>query len=500
MDEMTPAYENFLNNMSRLGGTPRETTRRVSASKFLQRKNKPTVEGNARKINLITNILRIQRINTGLILSSLSGGSAKGIEQDIIDIKETMMSILATLRAQEKFEYQKFLEQQRRIENARRRQRESLLETSSRGMNIISKGVQKVLTPVTNLFSSILGGFVNLIGGKILQQLVDFLTNPLVSRIIIGFLSFVERFFPIITAGIGVGAIGLIALLARMGVLTPILLNVARFLIGIPTLGLLPNPLQRTSVGRLGTFREAPLGKKATRFFTNNKAFRRAASRIKFNTGGIVPGSGNTDSVPAMLTPGEVVISKPAVERFGAINLLNLNKIAGSSNKPKIKRGITYANEGMEVPAVPNISELFGAVMGSFKNIEDSDLGKKLSDPAIPETLKTFAESLSISDEQKMNLGNSITKTVSGNLLRKVKESDFTQKIMSDNNKPNNVPNLLPFNKLSEKMSELDINEIFESVLNKVSPQSTTDQSNDVFNIQLNAPNVDKLETLGLIP
>jgi len=495
MDETSPVFENFLNNMSRLGGG----TRRVAASKFLQRENKPTVEGNARKINLITNILRTRRINTGLMLSSLSGGSARGIEQDIMDIKETMMSILATLRAQEKFEYEKFLEQQRRIENVRRRQRESLLETSSRGMNIISRGVQKVLTPVTNLFSSILSGFVNLIGGKILQQLVDFLTNPLVSRIIIGFLSFVERFLPIITAGIGVGAIGLIALLARMGVLTPLLVNTARLLIGIPTLGLLPNPLQRTSVGRLGTFREAPLGKKASRFFTNNKAFRRAARRIRFNTGGIVPGSGNTDSVPAMLTPGEVVISKPAVERFGAINLLNLNKIAGSSNKPKIKRGITYANEGMQVP-VPNIGELFGAVMGSFKNMEDSDLGKKLSDPAIPETLKTFAETLSISSEQQMNLGNSITKTVSGNLLRKVRESDFAQKIMSDNNKPSNVPNLLPFNKLSEKINELDMSEIFESVLNKVTPQSTTDQTNDIFNIQLNAPNVDKLETLGLIP
>ena len=33
MDEMNPAYENFLNSMSRLGRTPRETTRRVSASK-----------------------------------------------------------------------------------------------------------------------------------------------------------------------------------------------------------------------------------------------------------------------------------------------------------------------------------------------------------------------------------------------------------------------------------------------------------------------------------
>ena len=39
MDEMNPAYENFLNNMTRLGGSPRETTRRVSASSFLGRDN-----------------------------------------------------------------------------------------------------------------------------------------------------------------------------------------------------------------------------------------------------------------------------------------------------------------------------------------------------------------------------------------------------------------------------------------------------------------------------
>ena len=79
MDEMNPAYENFLNNMSRLGGSPRETTRRVSASSFLGRNEKPTVEGNARKITLITNILRTRRINTGQMLSSLSGGSVKGV-------------------------------------------------------------------------------------------------------------------------------------------------------------------------------------------------------------------------------------------------------------------------------------------------------------------------------------------------------------------------------------------------------------------------------------
>ena len=39
MDEMNPAYENFLNNMTRLGGSPRETTRKVSAASFLGRDN-----------------------------------------------------------------------------------------------------------------------------------------------------------------------------------------------------------------------------------------------------------------------------------------------------------------------------------------------------------------------------------------------------------------------------------------------------------------------------
>ena len=35
MDETNPVYENFLNNMTRMSRTPKETTRKVSASKFL---------------------------------------------------------------------------------------------------------------------------------------------------------------------------------------------------------------------------------------------------------------------------------------------------------------------------------------------------------------------------------------------------------------------------------------------------------------------------------
>ena len=46
----------------------------------------------------------------------------------------------------------------------------------------------------------------------------------------------------------------------------------------------------------------------------------------RFARGGMVPGSGNTDSVPAMLTPGEFVIRKSSVKKLGAANLAAMNQ------------------------------------------------------------------------------------------------------------------------------------------------------------------------------
>lgn len=45
----------------------------------------------------------------------------------------------------------------------------------------------------------------------------------------------------------------------------------------------------------------------------------------KFASGGLVPGSGNRDTVPAMLTPGEFVIRKSSVNKLGAGTLAQMN-------------------------------------------------------------------------------------------------------------------------------------------------------------------------------
>jgi len=68
------------------------------------------------------------------------------------------------------------------------------------------------------------------------------------------------------------------------------------------------------------------------------------AERIGLNKGGQVPGSGNTDTVPAMLTPGEVVMSKPAVDAIGVDNLLAMNAAGGGTNKPTLMGEGGFAN------------------------------------------------------------------------------------------------------------------------------------------------------------
>lgn len=99
-----------------------------------------------------------------------------------------------------------------------------------------------------------------------------------------------------------------------------------------------------------GSAGRAPKGQPAN----NGGVIRRAM-------GGGVPGRGNSDTVPAMLTPGEVVIRKEIVNRVGEKNLLDFNRgvlsyqemltramASGSGNPQKRKGGggISFFNGG----------------------------------------------------------------------------------------------------------------------------------------------------------
>ena len=78
----------------------------------------------------------------------------------------------------------------------------------------------------------------------------------------------------------------------------------------------------------------------------------------KFNSGNLVPGSGNTDTVPAMLTPGEFVINKEATAR----NLPLLMEINSST-----RGGVASSSRG-NYGVRPNLGQVLGGIFRRPEN------------------------------------------------------------------------------------------------------------------------------------
>ena len=78
-----------------------------------------------------------------------------------------------------------------------------------------------------------------------------------------------------------------------------------------------------------------------------NKIYWGDMGTAMYNRGNIVPGQGNTDTVPAMLTPGEFVVNKDATQKnLGLLHAINAQKLNVGG---KVKSGIQYLNDGDQV-------------------------------------------------------------------------------------------------------------------------------------------------------
>ena len=73
------------------------------------------------------------------------------------------------------------------------------------------------------------------------------------------------------------------------------------------------------------------------------------------SVGGGVPGQGVTDTVPAMLTPGEFVLRRSAVSSIGLGNLQSLNSGMiglGEALNRGVSRNVSHFNSGGLVPGM----------------------------------------------------------------------------------------------------------------------------------------------------
>ena len=105
-------------------------------------------------------------------------------------------------------------------------------------------------------------------------------------------------------------------------------------------------------------------------------AGRRKASGGKilgFNRGGIVPGTGNSDTVPAMLQPGEFVIKKSSVNSLGAGTLQAMNENRFQKAGPVRKTNLQKLQGGEEISLAPGKIGVFKQALLRRSGDKDGD-------------------------------------------------------------------------------------------------------------------------------
>ena len=211
----------------------------------------------------------------------------------------------------------------------KRQKRESKIEVGK----IFSKagsGIKKAIGGFQNIFDTVIRFLVFTLLGQIVKFVADFLRNPKNKKFIEDAQNFIRgipdklkelgnKLKPVVdwfkeqSKKIGKFAEDFRKLLTRFPFLGKYFATKEENEQGIPTVpgvSLKPEqifPLPSTGPGGIPMF-------------------------IPFATGGLAMG---TDTVPAMLTPGEFVMSRGAVSMFGVDTMMAMNKAGGGTNRPK---------------------------------------------------------------------------------------------------------------------------------------------------------------------
>ena len=368
-------------------------------------------------------------------------------------------------------------------------------------MKILKSSVNKVLNPVKGIFQRIFSFFFSILAGRFLIKLLNFFSNPKNSGVVNAIGNFISGNFPLILGGVVAAGLGLLTLSTALTTATGIV-RAAQLLLG------LGGPITGAGEGILKRFRgtgidKATKGIVARQFLT--KIF------LRRGTGGIVPGSGSNDTVPAMLTPGEVVISKPAAQKFGVSNLLAINAAAGAKSIPIIKNNVMYANDGAVVnapgvgrkgavtPQVPGfdmsgIARLIKTLMSTAEELPESQLGRALSNPDNENQLRKMSERFPMSNKKLKNIKNNIGEKVFSTLGNKI-DTTKMEGVIKD------FPNLTPPNvvdKIKEKGGFGKLDEFIQKLNNpnQIDPEGF---DNTLDEISFFKPPKEKWMTYGAV-
>ena len=369
-----------------------------------------------------------------LLTSSKEAKSQTEGGGDLLVIKEKVVAIEALLGEQYKLQEENAKDAKQEAEKKRRSLKERLLEGSGKVFDGVKKATNTVLKPFKSVWENIIGFIKKIILGRILFKILEWTSDPKNEGKIESIFKFLGDWWPALLAAYLVFGNGLskfvIGLTGKLVVLGAKL--VAKVIPALIKAAAAMGPWGAAALGVGAVVTGAVLGAKALDGDFSNKertdeekeADKEKADSVmdmgtlSMNKGGPVPGTGNTDTVPAMLTPGEFVMSKGAVQRYGVSALEGMNAAAGGTNKPTL---MGRYNEGGKVQTM---SEKLGHTRGV---VTDPDEKKAQEDYMLNWVNKERTEFLGLPPLDKLTYadGVELTKEMGADLHR-VKEESHT--------------------------------------------------------------------------
>ena len=252
----------------------------------------------------------------------------------LVKIDNSVTSIVETLKEDQKQDKKQQGWFRKMVERFKRRKKENKLEFKI--FDGIKKTASKALAPLKSAWSKLLEFLGKVFLGRVLFKILEWMGNKKNQGKLKSIIKFLKDWWPSILAGYLLFGTGFTKMVA--GIIKVVGWGIGKLTILIPKLIAAVGKLK---IGKIMKGLGGLLGGKGKAFtglFNLGAGAFAGGGLVKevyyYNEGGQVPGSGNKDTVPAMLTPGEVVMSKPAVDKIGADNLLAMNAAGGGTNKP----------------------------------------------------------------------------------------------------------------------------------------------------------------------
>tara|TARA_B100000900_G_scaffold156944_1_gene133429 strand:+ start:5491 stop:7494 length:2004 start_codon:yes stop_codon:yes gene_type:complete len=310
------------------------------------------------------------------------------------ELNDKLDELIQVIREDNKLERAEQKQDKRELEDEKRKDREERIETKKE-TKFLAINIKKKTGKIADFFSKFLKFLkLGLLGG-IVNSLFNFLIDPENREKIIATQKFLKEYWPVV-----LGALAYF--FTPFGKLANFIIGVTgKFLIKLGMLAA-KNPILAAALGvgvsaeilrrRTKSGAEQIIEREeeeAGREFTPEEAadeLSKPFNLLELFTRLLLPslnkpvegrsGGGlsmGTDIVPAMLTPGEFIMSRGAVNMFGADTMMAMNKMGGGTNRPKFGKVMGFSEGGKVGSKGPVISQADYASLLAISSVEDDD-------------------------------------------------------------------------------------------------------------------------------